>query len=140
MAVKISIYNTIKTWKGITLYAPTSSLTFKCRSTKTGKCAFNWILKFPIIHPKPKHKWKHDGAEKTKPISGHTEIQNGNTIINKSTTKSRGVGIINGPIGCLPPHPNSPQIKEIPRFAHTTILYQIRVMPFGLAIARNSSP
>ena len=43
------------------------------------------------------------------------KVQNGNSRIHQDLPDSRGVGIIDRPIGRLPSHPHPPKLKEMPK-------------------------
>ena len=59
------------------------------------------------------------------------KVQNGNTIVNQDLSDSRGMGVIDRPIRCLPSHPHPPKLKEIPK-----VLPQVTGVPVHLPSLR----
>ena len=43
------------------------------------------------------------------------KVQNGNTRVHQGLSDSRGMGVINRLIRCLPSHPHPPKLKEVPK-------------------------
>ena len=67
-------------------------------------------------------------------FSTHRKVQIGNSRVHQDLPDSRGMGIVDRPIRCLPSHPHPPTVKEIPK-----VLLQVAGvpvhLPFGLATA-----
>ena len=55
------------------------------------------------------------------------KVQNGNTRVHQDLPGSRGMGIVDRPIGRLPSHPHPPKLKEIPK-----VLPQVTGVPVYL--------
>ena len=60
-------------------------------------------------------------------LSTRRKVQNGNSRVHQDLPDSRGMGIVDRPIGCLPSHPHSSKLKEIPK-----ILQQVSGVPVHL--------
>ena len=43
------------------------------------------------------------------------KVQNGNTRVHQGLSDSRGMGVVDRPIRCLPSHPHPPKLKEVPK-------------------------
>ena len=63
-----------------------------------------------FLVPKPHQRWRP-----VIDLSRHRKVQNGNSIVHQDLTDSRGIGIVDRPIGRLPSHPHLPKLKEIPK-------------------------
>ena len=61
------------------------------------------------------------------------KVQNGNSRVHRDLPGSRGMGIVDRPIGRLPSHPHPPKLKEIPKVLPQ--VFQFTSLPFGLATA-----
>ena len=61
------------------------------------------------------------------------KVQNGNSRVHQDLPGSRGMGIIDRPIGRLPSHPHPPKLKEIPK-----VLPQVTGVPVHLPSIRTS--
>ena len=44
------------------------------------------------------------------------KVQNRNTRVHQGLSDSRGMGVVDRPIRCLPSHPHSPKLKVLPQF------------------------
>ena len=53
--------------------------------------------------------------KQTQHFSTCRKVQNGNSRVHQDLPGSRGMGIVDRPIGCLPSHPHPPKLKEIPK-------------------------
>ena len=60
-------------------------------------------------------------------FSTHRKVQNGNSRVHQDLPDSRGMGIVDRPIGHLPSHPHPPKLKEIPK-----VLPQVTGVPVHL--------
>ena len=63
------------------------------------------------------------------------KVQNGNTRVHQGLSDSRGMGVIDRPIRCLPSHPHPPKLKEVPKVCHKSQVFQFTSLPFGLSTA-----
>ena len=66
----------------------------------------------------PQASPKVEGSNRLKQaqhISKCIKVQNGNSRVHQDLPGSRGMGIVDRPIGCLPSHPHPPKLKEIPK-------------------------
>ena len=63
------------------------------------------------------------------------KVQNGNSRVHQDLPDSRGMGIIDRPIRCLPSHPHHPNSRKYLRFCYRSQVFQFTSLPFGLATA-----
>ena len=96
---------------------PVSSV--KERNRKGGKCVSS-----PQASPKVEASNRLKQAQH---FSTHRKVQNGNSRVHQDLPDSRGMGIVNRPIGLLPSHPHPPKLKEIPK-----VLPQVTGVPLHL--------
>ena len=61
------------------------------------------------------------------------KVQNGNPRVHQDLTDSRGMGIVDRFVGCLPTHPHLSKLKEIPK-----VLLQVSGVPVHLPPIRTS--
>ena len=61
-----------------------------------------------------------------------------NSRVHQALPDSRGMGIVNRPIGRLPSHPHPPKLKEIPKVLAQ--VFKFTSLPFGLATAPPPPP
>ena len=66
-------------------------------------------------------------------FSTRRKVQNGNSTVHQDLPDSRGMGIVDRPIRCLPSHPHPSKLKEIPK-----VLLQIAGVPVHLPPFRTS--
>ena len=66
-------------------------------------------------------------------FSTRRKVQNGNSRVHQDLPDSRGVGIVDRPIGHLPTHPHPSKLKEIPK-----VLLQVTGVPIHLPPIRTS--
>ena len=66
-------------------------------------------------------------------FSTRRKVQNGNSRVHQDLPDSRGVGIVDRPIGHLPTHPHPSKLKEIPK-----VLLQVTGVPIHLPPIRIS--
>ena len=71
--------------------------------------------------------------EQAQHFSTHRKVQNGNSGVHEDLPDSRGMGIVDRSISCLPSHPHAPKLKEIPK-----VLPQITGVPVHLPPFRTS--
>ena len=60
-------------------------------------------------------------------FSTHRKVQNGNSRAHQNLPDSRGMGIVDRPIRCLPSHPHPSKLKEMPK-----VLLQVPGVPVHL--------
>ena len=72
------------------------------------------------------HRPKH-----TQLLSTTTKVQNRNTRVHQGLSDSRGMGVFNRFLRCLPSYPHPPNI----RFTHRSQIYQFNSLPFNPATA-----
>ena len=65
--------------------------------------------------------------------SGYKTLQNGNARVHQDLSDSRGMGVIDRLIRCLPSHPHPPKLKEVPK-----VLPQVSGVPVHLPSLRAS--
>ena len=66
-------------------------------------------------------------------FSTHRKVQNGNSSVHQDLPDSRGMGIVDRPIGRLPSRPHPPKLKEIPK-----VLLKVTGVPVHLPSFRTS--
>ena len=100
----------------------------KERNQKGGKCKISQVLQSPVSSPQasPKVKAGHR-PKQAQHFSTRRKVQNGNSRVHQNLPDSRGMGIVDRPIGCLPSHPQSSKLKEIPK-----VLLQVAGVPVHL--------
>ena len=88
----------------------------KERYQKGGKCKISRVLQSPVpsTQASPKVEASHR-FKQAQHFSTHRKVQNGNSRVHQDFPDSRGVGIVDRPVGCLPTHPHPPKLKEIPK-------------------------
>ena len=93
---------------------PVSSV--KKRNRKGGKCKISLVLQSPVSSSQASPKVEASNKLKqAQHFSTHRKVQNGNSRVHQDLPDSRGMGIVNRPIGHLPSHPHPPKLKEIPK-------------------------
>ena len=118
------------------LLYPVSSV--KERNRKSGKCKISWVLQSPV--PSTQASPKVEASHRPKQAQHFftcRKVQNGNSRVHQDLPDSRGMGIFNRPVGCLPAHPHPFELKEIPK-----VLLQVSGVPVHLPPirARHSPP
>ena len=88
----------------------------KERYRKGGKCKISRVLQSPVpsIQASPKVEASHR-LKQAQHFSTRRKVQNGNSRVHQDFPDSRGVGIVDRPVGRLPTHPHPPKLKEIPK-------------------------
>ena len=111
---------------------PVSSV--KERNRKGGKCKISWVLQSPVpsTQASPKVEASHRPKE-AQHFSTCRKVQNGNSRVHQDLPDSRGVGIVDRSVGCLPTHPHPSKLKEIPK-----VLLQVTGVPVHLPPIRTS--
>ena len=102
---------------------PVSSV--KERNQKGGKCKISRVLQSPVpsTQASPKVAASHR-PKQAQHFSTHRKVQNGNSRVHQDLPDSRGMGIVDRLIRCLPSHPHPSQLKEIPK-----VLLQVPGVP-----------
>ena len=105
---------------------PVSSV--KERNRKDGKCKISPVLQSSVPSPQasPNVEASHR-PNQAQHSSTHRKVQNGNSRVHQDLPDSRGKGIVDRPIRCLPSHPHPPKLKEIPK-----VLPQVTGVPVHL--------
>ena len=110
----------------------------KERYRKGGKCKISRVLQSPVssTQASPKVEASHR-LKQAQHFSTRRKVQNGNSRVHQDLPDSRGMCIIDRPIGRLPSHPHPPKLKELPllRFCHRSQVFQFTSLSFGLATA-----
>ena len=111
---------------------PVSSV--KERNRNGGKCKISRVLQSPVfsIQASPKVE-ASNRLKQAQHFSTRRKVQNGNSRVHQDLPDSRGMGIVDRPIGRLPSHPHPPKLKEIPKVLPQ--VFQFTSLPFGLATA-----
>ena len=88
----------------------------KERYRKGGKCKISRVLQSPVpsTQASPKVEASHR-LKQAQHFSTRRKVQNGNSRVHQDFPDSRGVGIVDRPVGRLPTHPHPPKLKEIPK-------------------------
>ena len=111
---------------------PVSSV--KERNRKGGKCKISRVLQSPVSSPQASPKMEASNRLKqAQHFSTCRKVQNGNSRVHQDLPDSRGMGIVDRPVGRLPSHPHPPKLKEIP-----TVLPQVTGVPVHLPSFRTS--
>ena len=111
---------------------PVSSVT-EC-NRKGGKCKISRVLQLPVSSPQASAKVEAINRLKQAPhFSTCRKVQNGNSRVHQDLPDSRGMGIVDRPIGRLPSHPHPPKLRGIPK-----VLPQIMGVPVHLPPSRTS--
>ena len=93
---------------------PVSSV--KERNRKGGKCKISRLSQSPVSSTQASPKVEaSDRLKQAQHFSTHRKVQNGNSRVHQDLPDSRGMGIIDRPIRCLPTHPHPSKLKEIPK-------------------------
>ena len=103
---------------------------------KGGKCKISRVLQSPVSSPQasPKVEAGHR-LKQAQCFSTHRKVQNGNSRVHQGLPDSRGMGIVDRPIRCLPSYPHPPKLKEIPQDAGVPVhlpLFRTSYSPPGL--------
>ena len=108
----------------------------KKRYRKVGKCKISRVLQSPVCSPQASPKVEASNRFKqAQHFSTCTKVQNGNSRVHQDLPGSRGMGIVDRPIGRLPSHPHPPNSRKYLRFCHRSQVFQFTSIPFGLATA-----
>ena len=111
---------------------PVSSV--KERNRKGGKCKISRVLQSPVSSPQASPKVETSNRLKqAQHFSTCRKNQNGNSRVHQDLPDSRGIDIVDRPVGRLPSHPHPPKLKEIPK-----VLLQVPGVPVHLPPFRTS--
>ena len=112
------------------LLHPVSSV--KERNRKGGKCKMSRVLQLPVSNPQASPKVEaSDRAKQAQCLPTCRKVQNGNSRVHQGLSDSRGMGVVDRLIRCLPSLPHPPKLKEVP-----TVLPQVTGVPVHLASFR----
>ena len=90
-----------------------------------GKCKISRVLQSPVSCTQASPEMEANNRPKqAQHVSTCRKVQNGNSRVHQDLPDSRGMGIVDRSIGCLPLHPHSFTLKEIPK-----ILPQVSGVP-----------
>ena len=96
------------------LFYPVSSV--KEHNRKGGKCKISRVLQSPASSPQASPKVEaSNGPKQAQHLLTCRKVQNGNTRVHQDLSDSRGMGVVDRPIRCLPSHPFQPKLKEVPK-------------------------
>ena len=92
------------------------------------------VLQSPVSSPQasPKVEASHR-PKRAQHFFTRRKVQNGNSRVHQDLPDSRGVGIVDRPIGRLPSHPHPSKLKEIPK-----VFLQVPGVPVHLPPFRTS--
>ena len=83
---------------------------------KGGKCKISQVLQSPVSSPQASPKVKASNRlMQVQHFSTYRKVQNGNSRVHQDLPGSRGMGVVDRPVGRLPSHPHPPKLKEIPK-------------------------
>ena len=87
----------------------------KERYRKGRQCKISRVLQSPVpsTQASPKVEASHR-LKQAQYFSTCRKVQNGNSRVHQDLPDSRGVGIVDRPVGRLPAYPHPPKLKEIP--------------------------
>ena len=116
------------------LLHPVSSV--RERNRKGRKCKISRVLQAPVSFPQASPKEKaSDRPKQAQCLPTCRKVQNGNTRVHQGLFDSRGMGVVDRFIRCLPSHPHPPKLKEAP-----TVLPQVTGFPVHLPSFWTVSP
>ena len=121
-------------FKKTKLWPVVSSLSCQRMLSKGGKCKISWVLQSPVSSPQASPKVEASNRLKqAQNFSTCRKVQIGNSRAHQDLPGSRGMGIVDRPVGRLPSHPHPPKLKEIPK-----VLPQVTGVPVHLPSFRTS--
>ena len=108
---------------------------FKEYNRKGGKSKISWVLQSSVSSPPASPNVEASNRLKqAQHFSTCRKVQNGNSRVHQDLPTSRGMGIVNRPMGRLPSHPHPPKLKEISKVLPQVTGVSVH-LPFGLATA-----
>ena len=101
---------------------------------KGGKCKISRVLQLPVSRAQasPKVEASHR-PKQAQHFSTRRKVQNGNSRVHQDLPDSRGMGIIDRSVRCLPSYPHPSKLKETPK-----VLPQVTGVPVHLPPFRTS--
>ena len=88
----------------------------KEHNRKGGKCKISWVLQSPVSCTQASPKVEaRNRPKQAQQVPACRKVQNGNTRVHQGLSDSRGMGVIDRPIRCLPSHPHQRKLKEVPK-------------------------
>ena len=116
------------------LLYPVSSV--KERNRKGGECKITRVLQSPVSSPQTSPKVEaRNRPKQAQHLPTYRKVQNGNTRVHQDLSDSKGMGVVDILIRCLPSHPHPPNSRKYLRFCHKSQVFQFTSLPFGLATA-----
>ena len=112
---------------------PSSGLLYPVSSVKEcnrkgGKCKISRVLQSPVSCTQASPKVEASNRPKqAQHLRTCRKVQNGNTRVHQGLSDSRGMGVVDRPIRCLPSHPHPSKLKEVPK-----VLPQVTGVPVHL--------
>ena len=101
---------------------------------KGGKCKIFLVLQSPVSSPQASPTVEASNRlTQAQHFSTCRKVLDGNSRVHQDLPGSRGMGIVDRPIGRLPPHSHPLKLKEIPKVLPQ--VFQFTSLPFGLATA-----
>ena len=98
---------------------------------KGGKCKIFRLLQSPVssTQASPKVEASHR-PKQAQHFSTRRKVQNGNSRVHQDLPDSRGMGVVDRPIGCSPSHPHPSKLKEIPKVLPQVTGVPVHLPPF----------
>ena len=89
--------------------------------TKIGQSSpDSFRIQSPVSSPQASPKVEaSDRPKQAQCLRTCRKVQNGNTRVHQGLSDSRGMGVVDRPIRCLPSHPHPPKLKEVPKVLPT---------------------
>ena len=87
----------------------------KKRNRKGGKCKISRVYSRLFLLPKLHQRWRPVIDLSRLNTFLHVEKFQMETRVHQDLSDSRGMGIVNRSVRCLPAHPHPPKLKEIPK-------------------------
>ena len=88
----------------------------KERNRKGGKCKISQVLQSPVSCTQASPEVEASNRPKqAQHFSTRRKVQNGNSRVHQDLPDSRGMGIVNRSIACLPSHSHTSTLKEVPK-------------------------
>ena len=108
---------------------PVSSV--KEHNRKGGKCKISRVLQLPVSCPQASPKVEASNRLKqAQHFYTRRKVQNGNSRVHQDLPDSRGMGIIDRPVGRLPSHPHPPKLGEISKVLPKVTSVPVHHPPF----------
>ena len=89
------------------------------------------VLQSPVCSPQASSKVEASNRLKqAQHFPTHRKVQNGHSRGHQDLPDSRGMGIVDRPVGRLPSHPQTPKLKEIPKVLPHVTGVPVHLPPF----------